>query len=154
MGLKVVRHAPVNMGVADYDARRNPMSPTRHMPLRPGHDLSRPLYSCERNHRPPAHSLVATLDPLLPVPVMAELLEYCRKETMGEETSFAHSCAVLYCSHFSVVSEPDDDRSAPSVRDSPGISPRCGHMANLFGAQVLFHCRTELQRLKCGPFRQ
>ena len=49
-------------------------------------------YSCERNHRPPAHSLFATLDPLLPVPVMAELLEYCRKETMGEETSFAHSC--------------------------------------------------------------
>ena len=34
----------------------------------------------------------ATLDPLLPLSVMAELLEFYRRESMGEETSFAHSC--------------------------------------------------------------
>jgi len=72
-------------------------SQQRCLPLGRGvHAMPSCTYSCERNHRPPAHSLFATLDPLLPVPVMAELLEYCRKETMGEETSFAHSCTAQY----------------------------------------------------------
>ena len=77
-------------------SQQNAESHFRHQRLRTRRVLSR-LYSCERNRRPPAHTVFLTFDPLLPVSAMTELLEYYRRESMGEETGFAHSCIALYC---------------------------------------------------------
>ena len=95
-------------------SQQNAESHFRHQRLRTRRVLSR-LYSCERNRRPPAHTVFLTFDPLLPVSVMTELLEYYRRESMGEETGFAHSCKLV--NEVRALGEPHGEMTEPGRRE-------------------------------------